>query len=156
TVNDLYYSKDWQVLEERSNGVSTATIQYLWSPVYIDALVKRDRSTANNGTLDEHLWVQQDANYNVTALANGSGTVQERYDYDPYGKVTYLNASWGTIGASAYGFVYLHDGARSDTTTGLSNFRSRDLSPTIGRWVQVDPFGFNAGDSNLYRYVNNT
>src|SRR5262249_32495469 len=33
-VNDLYYSSAWQVLEERTGGVSTATVQYVWSPVY--------------------------------------------------------------------------------------------------------------------------
>jgi YD repeat-containing protein len=47
TVHDLYYSAAWQVLEERWGGVSTATIQYVWSPVYIDALILRDRSTAS-------------------------------------------------------------------------------------------------------------
>src|SRR5205814_5845974 len=91
TTHDLYYDAAWQILEERWGGVSTATIQYVWSPVYVDALVLRDRSTANNGTLDERLWVQQDANYNVTALINGSGSVVERYAYDPYGKRTVLD-----------------------------------------------------------------
>jgi hypothetical protein len=27
--------------------------------------------------------------------------------------------------------------------------------PTVGRWLEEDPMGFNAGDSNLYRYVEN-
>ncbi|HXG13434.1 MAG TPA: RHS repeat domain-containing protein, partial [Gemmataceae bacterium] len=40
TVTDLYYSAAWQVLEERVGG--TAKIQYVWSPVYVDALVLRD------------------------------------------------------------------------------------------------------------------
>ena len=26
---------------------------------------------------------------------------------------------------------------------------------TTGRWISQDPLGFDAGDSNLYRYVNN-
>src|SRR5262249_23295875 len=105
TANDLFYSKDWQILEERLNGVSTATIQYIWSPVYVDALIKRDRSTANNGTLDEHSWVQQDANYNVTALINASGTVVERYVYDPYGTRSVLDGSWNTRTGSSYNFL---------------------------------------------------
>lgn len=28
-------------------------------------------------------------------------------------------------------------------------------NPNIGRWLQVDPIGFEAGDTNLYRYVGN-
>jgi RHS repeat-associated protein len=151
TVNDLYYSDQWQVLEERSGGVSTATIQYVWSPVYVDGLIERDRSTQNNGTMDERLYAQQDANWNVTALLSTSGTVVERYVYDPYGKPTFLNASWGTLGGSAYVWRYLHQGGRYDTTSGLYDFRMRHYSPTLGRWVQLDPIRFAAGDPNLYR-----
>ena len=80
TATDLYYSDQWQVLEEQVSGA--AKINYVWSPIYVDALVLRDRDTGG-GTLSERLWVQQDANWNVTALVNSSGTVVERYVYDP-------------------------------------------------------------------------
>jgi RHS repeat-associated protein len=156
TARDLYYSANWQVLEERYNGGSTADIQYVWSPVYVDALVLRDRSTQHNGTLDERLWVQLDANWNVTALINGSGSVVERYVYDPYGKVTFLSASWSTLSASAYAWIYLHQGSRWDSTSGFYNRRGREYSPTLGRWLQVDPIGFAGGDANIYRFVGNS
>jgi RHS repeat-associated protein len=139
------------VLEERLNGVSTATVQQVWSPVYVDALVLRDRSTQNNGTLDERLWVQQDANFNVTALLNTSGAAVERYVYDPYGKPTVLTAAWGTLTGSAFAWAYLHRGGRYDTASGLYNFRNRDYSPSLGRWLQLDPIRFDAGDTSLYR-----
>jgi RHS repeat-associated protein len=155
TATDLYYSSAWQVLEERTGGVSTATIQYVWSPGYVDAMVLRDRSTMNNGTLDERLWVQQDANWNVTALLNGSGSVVERYDYDPFGKQTVLDASWHTRSSSSYGFIYGFQGARLDTTTGLYNERHRDLSPSLGRWMQIDTLAFGGGDNNFFRYERN-
>jgi YD repeat-containing protein len=61
TATDLYYSSDWQVLEEQVDGV--ATLQYVWSPVYVDAMVLRDQ-LYSNGTLEERLYVQQDANWN--------------------------------------------------------------------------------------------
>jgi RHS repeat-associated protein len=155
TARDLYYSADWQVLEERLGGVSTATVQYVWSPVYVDALVLRDRSTLNNGTLDERLWVQQDANWTVTALANGSGSLVERYIYDSYGKQTVLDANFNTRSSSSYGFVIGFQGARLDTTSGLYNERSRDLSPTLGRWLTNDPLGFDAGETDTYRFAAN-
>ncbi len=128
TAIDLYYSADWQVLEERVGGA--AKVHYVWSPVYVDALVLRDRDTGG-GTLSERLWVQQDADWNVTALVNGSGTVMERYAYDPYGTVVVLSATWGALSGSAYAWVYLHQGGRLDTTTGLYGFRNRDLSPAL-------------------------
>src|SRR5262245_38727627 len=30
------------------------------------------------------------------------------------------------------------------------------FDPTVGRWLQEDPIGFDANDPNLYRYVKNT
>jgi RHS repeat-associated protein len=79
----------------------------------------------------------------------------ERYDYDPYGQATVLTAGWLPQATSAYNWVYLFQGGRYDTATGLYHFGARDLSPTLGRWVQVDPEGFLAGDLNLYRLEEN-
>jgi RHS repeat-associated protein len=152
TARDLYYSDQWQVLEERVGGA--AKVRYVWGAVYVDDLVLRDRDTGG-GTLSERLWVQQDANWNVTALVNGSGSVVERYAYDPYGTVVVLSSAWGSLSGSNYAWIYLHQGGRLDMMTGLYGFRNRDLSPALGRWVEVDPMGFAAGDDNLYRYAGN-
>jgi RHS repeat-associated protein len=153
-TRDLFFD-NWNVLEERLNGVSTADVQYVWNPLATNLLVLRDRSTLHNGTLDERLWIQQDANGNVTELVNSSGSAVERYVYDPYGKVTFLNASWGTIASSAYAHVYLFQGERSDPATGMYHMDRRDYSATLARFVSVDPSGFSAGDNNFYRFVAN-
>jgi RHS repeat-associated protein len=151
TAHDLYYSAAWQVLEERVSGA--AYEQYVWSPVYVDALVERDRDADGNPAngLEERLYAQQDANWNVTALADTSGNVKERYIFDPYGSVTYLTAAWGTLSSSAYGWVYLHQGTRFVSAAGLYNHRMRDESPTLGRWLNPDPAMFFAGDESVYR-----
>jgi hypothetical protein len=62
----------------------------------------------NDGTLDERLWVVQDANYNVTMLFDNSGNVVERYIYDPFGQAMVLDANWNVLAASAFAWVYLH------------------------------------------------
>jgi len=152
TTTDLYYSAQWQVLEERVGGVARAS--YVWSPVYVDAMIARDRDTDANGTLDERLYAVQDANFNVTVLVNASGVVVERYVYDSFGAVTVLDASWAVqSGGSNYAWVHLHQGGRYDGVSGLYNFRNRDYSATLGRWVTMDPMGYSAGDVNLYGYV---
>jgi RHS repeat-associated protein len=153
-TRDLFFN-NWNVLEERLNGASTADVQCVWSPVYVNALILRDRSTLHNGTLDERLYVQQDGNHNITALVNTSGTVVERYVYDSYGGVTYLNGSWSSISSSAYAVNYLYQSERLDTATGLYHMDYREYSPTLGRWINIDPIRFKAGDSNLYRFVGN-
>ena len=109
----------------------------------------------NDGTLDERLYVAQDANYNVTALFDNSGNVVERYVYDPFGQATILDANWTERAASAFAWVYLHQGGRFDSTSGLLHFRHRDYSPTLGRWTSLDPLRYDAGDVNLYRIVFN-
>jgi RHS repeat-associated protein len=153
TARDLYYSSAWQVLEERVGG--TAQDQYVWSPVYVDALVERDRDADANSSngLEERLYVQQDANWNVTALVDSAGNVQERYAYDPYGQAMPFAPNWSSRGTSSYGWVYLHQAGRYDATTGLYLFRHRDYSPIVGLWIQQDPIGLSADDSNLYRAI---
>jgi RHS repeat-associated protein len=141
----LYYSSSWQVLEEDVAG--TMQDQYVWSPVYVDAMIERDRPT-------ERLYVQQDANWDVTAVISTTGAVQERYIQDPYGGPSVLDPNWNTRASSLFAWNYLHQGGRYDSLSGLYLIRQRDYSATLGRWAQVDPIGYAGADSNLYRYVN--
>jgi RHS repeat-associated protein len=152
TTRDLYYSEQWQLLEERISG--QARVQYVWSPFGTDTLVERDRDPTGSGTLSERLYVQQDANGDVSALVDTSGNVVERYVYDPYGLVSYLSPSWSALGSSAYGMVYLHQGLRLDVGAGWYDNRARAYSPTLGRFAQMDPAGLGP-DSNPYRYLAN-
>jgi RHS repeat-associated protein len=146
TLRDLYYDSSWQLLEEDVSG--SMADQYVWSSVYIDALIERDTPTLR-------MYVQENSNFDVTSLVDTSGNVQERYIYDPFGSVTILASNWTTRSNSNYGWVYFHQGGRYDLATGLSAFRNRDYSPTLGRWLENDPIAFRGRDTNLYRYVNN-
>ncbi len=111
-------------LEESVAGVYTQ--RYVWSPVYVNALVLRDQdlsgtgltATGTVGTDFSRLWAVQDANWNVVALVDGSGTVVERYNYAPFGIVTFMDGSGSVISGSAYGSVYLFQGGRQDAVTG--------------------------------------
>jgi YD repeat-containing protein len=67
----LFYTAEWQVIEERTSGV--ARVSYVWSPVYIDALIVRDRDADNNGSLEERLYAAHDANFNVSSIISTSG-----------------------------------------------------------------------------------
>jgi RHS repeat-associated protein len=153
TTTDLYYSSDWQVLEERVG--SAVKLSYVWSPVYVDALICRDRDSTGGGTLNERLYAVQDANFNVVALIDTSGTVIERYAYDAFGVFTVLTGSWGSRSSSSYAWIYLHQGQRFDGDAGVYWADERVYSPTLGRWLQIDPIGFFSGDNNLVRYVSN-
>jgi RHS repeat-associated protein len=124
--------------------------------VYVDALVARDARDPNTGGLLGRLYAVQDANWNVTAVVDGMagsptlGQEVERYAYDPYGAVTVIHL----LGPST-NWAYLHQGGRYDAQAGLYDFRNRAYSPALGRWLQNDPLGFDAGDTNLYRAEGN-
>ncbi len=153
TTTDLYLSSAGQVLEERVGGAVEA--RNVWSPVYVNALVLRDQSSQGNGVLDQHLYVQQDANWNVTTLVDVGGNVVERYAYSPFGAVTVLNPDFSVRDSSVYAMPYLWQGMRYESTVGLySTFSGRVVSPTLMRPLQVDPLGLIPGN-NVYRWEDN-
>jgi RHS repeat-associated protein len=98
-----------------------------------------------------YLWAQQDADYNITALVNSSGAVVERYADLPYGSFTVFDASWNPRSSSAYNFVYQHQDLRYDQVSSVYIDRGRIYDASLGRFLQVDPKGFAAGDVDLYR-----
>ena len=77
-------------------------------------------------------------NFNVMALTDAAGVVKERYEYDPYGACTV------TLDDSS-GNPFLFQGQRYCPETGLYYFKNRDYSPTLGRFLQRDPIGYNDG-----------
>jgi RHS repeat-associated protein len=171
----MFYSQDWQALEERVRTPSgaipaTADTRFIWSPVYVDAMVARDRNADGNATtgtggLEERVYALQDANWNTTAIiaANGvpgvtPGTVINRFAYTPYGEVQTLTDSWAVPPAGSTPAVlwsHLFQGLKLTDVTGLAYVRHRDYSPTLGRFIERDPIGFEAGDNNWYRFVAN-
>jgi RHS repeat-associated protein len=153
TQRDLYYNDHWQVIEERVNG-QTQT-QYVWDPHSVDTLVERDSNPGSNGNLMLRLYAQQDAKGNVTALLDTSGKVVERFVYAPYGQVLVLTPDWSGTMSDAFNWFYLFQGGRYNATSGLYNFRYRDYSPTLGRWLQQDPIGYAGGTSDLYQMESN-
>ncbi len=78
-----------------------------------------DADTDGSGIAD--YYYQQDANFNVTAVADSGGAVQERYKYTPYGKATFLNADFSakSTQATAIGNTHLYTGRELDAETGM-------------------------------------
>jgi RHS repeat-associated protein len=147
-----YYTANWQLIETRRGSSTDAEKQYVWGIRYIDDLVLRDRDTTGNGTLDERLYALQDANYNVCAVTNETGAVDERYEYDAYGAISFYSDDYTSRSSSSYDWDITYAGYRYDADTGLYLVRNRIYHPTLGRWVQRDPLGYVDGMS-LYEYL---
>jgi RHS repeat-associated protein len=158
TTTDIYYSYQWQDIEERQGG--TVTRQNVWGLAYVNQLVERDdNSTSGNlgitgSGLGERLYAQQDENWSVTSLVDNSGNVVERMTYLPYGAVTFLTASWSPT-TDAYSQNVLFQGGRLETATGLYDFQYRDENPQTGTWAEQDPAGYINGADTYQLEVSN-
>jgi RHS repeat-associated protein len=82
----------------------------------------------------------------VREVTNATGTLSTRYDYDPFGKPTWLIT--GTD--SDFGFT----GHFRHRVSGLYLPLYRAYDPIHGRWISRDPIGEDGG-LNLYGYVAN-
>jgi RHS repeat-associated protein len=97
-----------------------------------------------NGTIS---WSLGDRQGSIVDLVDEGGTVLNHFVYDSFGNRT------ATTGVE---FRYGYTGRELDSETGLYYYRARYYAPTTGRFISEDPMGFGAGDTNLYRYVNNS
>ena len=144
-----YYYYEHRVIEERnSSDVVTATYVY---GNYIDEVISMDR----NGSTYYYLL---DGLGSVAALTNTSGSVVERYEYDPYGRAAIFDASYSSLGSSAFDNPYLFTARRWDDEAGLYYYRTRHYSPELGRFLQVDQMGEwvdQMAMGNPYTYTGN-
>ena len=161
TTTQLYNSSAGQALEERRSG--TVVDQYVWGLMGVNQPVLRDdRATSgslgkSSSGLGRRFYAQQDADSSVTAMVDGSGTVQERFVYSPYGTRTALNASWSGIIDSLQS-VYGFQGGRIEPVGGIGgliHFGVREFSSTLMRWIQPDPAGYIDG-GNRYQAMDDS
>ncbi|MBF2022221.1 MAG: RHS repeat-associated core domain-containing protein, partial [Hydrococcus sp. C42_A2020_068] len=59
------------------------------------------------------------------------------------------------LASTAFGNRFLFTGREWLEKARIYDYRNRAYSVELGRFLQTDPIGFDAGDVNLYRYVAN-
>jgi RHS repeat-associated protein len=152
-----YFNEQWQLLEVRKEVAGTQSPnplqQYLWHPLYVDALLLRDYDALTAGSSTRYYYVF-DGNYNVTAVTGVTGAPVERYTYSSYGTLSVLNGSFAPLtSGSQIGNVITFGGQPLDPDTGLYLCRARYLHPALGTWLSRDPSRDGEGGGNAYAFV---
>jgi RHS repeat-associated protein len=104
------------------------------------AVNRYDTATFTGGTV----YLGKDALGSVRGATNDYGLLEERYEYDAFGK-PYKGDLNGGMNLGYTGKPY-------DTATGMYNYGYRDYQPEVARFSTVDPI---RDGSNWFAYVNN-
>lgn len=145
------FGKNVSIVETTSGSV-TSTKNFLWC-----GSERCEQRNATNITTAQFFgkgetisgssyFYSKDKLGSVRELTNSSGSVQAKYLFDPYGRITKLSE---TV-PSDFQFAGYYAHQRS----GLDATRTRAYNATLGRWMNRDPIGEGAG-SNIYSYVRN-
>jgi RHS repeat-associated protein len=115
-----------------------------------DYVYAGSRLLAMLGAASGTSYLLDDGTRSTRLLADPTGTVTDRYDYDAFGELTARTGSTPN--------AYLYRGQELDAADGLYNLRARRYDPQAGRFLGRDPV---AGDpflplsSNPYLYASN-
>jgi RHS repeat-associated protein len=139
-VRENYYL-DRNQIAFVTDGSGTETFHYLYG-LNIDSVMAQDSPTGMVWSLGDRLG-------SINLLADAGGVVVDKRTYDSFGRV--LSETNPNVK-----FRYGYTGRETDGETGLDYYRARYYDAGNGRFISVDPMGFGAGDTNLYRYVGNS
>ena len=99
-------------------------------------------------------YYHQNEMMSVEAITNAAGVLQEKYEYDSYGKQTIYDGSNNLLTGSSTGNRFGFTGQIYDSATATNKFLFREYSPETGVFAQRDPIGYGDG-MGMYQYVHN-
>jgi RHS repeat-associated protein len=132
---------------------STLRSRLLWGPA-VDQLLADEQIGSGPSTLDSRLLLPLPDHLNTIRdlaefdAATGITAIVNHRVFDAYGQLlAQTNA--------AVDCFFAFTGRSFDEATRLQNNGNRWYDAVLGRWVSQDPYGFEAGDANQSRYLEN-
>jgi RHS repeat-associated protein len=140
-------------ITELQNGVAVSTNRFFWCGVelceqrdFTGGIVTKRFFGQGEQISGINYYFTKDHLGSIREMVDNNGTIQARYDYDPYGRRTKIS---GSLDAD-FGFTghYFH----APSGLCLTFFRAYDSD--LGRWLSRDPIE-EKGGLNVYSYVFN-
>ena len=88
----------------------------------------------------------------IFAVTDKTGNFLERYQYEPYGNQTVMDASFNVLTNSTIGQEFTYTGQRFDTETSLYYYKNRYYSPNQGRLSVYPKCECHAALSKMFEY----
>ncbi|MCA9213548.1 MAG: Ig-like domain-containing protein [Planctomycetales bacterium] len=137
----LYFSYDGHNVWADFDASGTAVSRYLFGDVIDENIARFQLGTGVN-------WYFADKSGSVVGLSDIAGGLSGSRIFDSFGNA--LASTGNSLGRYAF------TGREFDSAANAYFYRARFYSSQTGKFLSLDPIGFNANDTNLYRYAINS
>jgi len=142
-TNEYYLWDGNEIIQKRLSGNNSSNIVAKYFGSGFQAM--------SGGNITGNYFYTRDHLGSIREVVDGSGTLQGRFDYGPWGETTYMDYSGGNVAEPQFGYAGYFQ------TPYLANDSftpNRVYEASMRRWLSRDPIG-EAGGLNLYGYAGN-